>query len=492
MNERYKETAVLLLIVAAAFALRLWHLESFGWWADGKLHLIGMRLFNSSPLHFSDSDSYTIMARDILEGRGLNIPFNPPTVTFMLTAIYRHFGFDYLAAKTVYAALGALALFPLHYIAREAFGKSEALLSTLLCAASFTLIFITGGLNIENVYLFAVAVAVGLFTALYRSEEGSATLALFFGLAAGAAALTRSEFVVITAGLFLVGLLRPEWGLARKAKVALVAAVGLALALAPWAVRNYRYMTELNHANPGLDLPVFVPVALNGPFNFVEGHSPFANGTYAPALAGDLKDGYLAELKPENPRHLAMLRNGYYYGWDYMKNHPDHELRNLPVKIRVYAEGFANGFGLKNFPAGLEGGSESMADSFVPDSRGMLWIGLLLFAAGAITVFSRVERDPFVLTPFLPLAAILMVSVVFYGLSRLVYPALPFFYMFVSAGFLSLIRVLNVPLPNRYTIAALGAVFLLGFGYWQSRERTVLYKENRGGYGKFHLSPISK
>ncbi|MBI5178674.1 MAG: glycosyltransferase family 39 protein [Nitrospinae bacterium] len=493
-GERAKEVWVVLLIVAAAFLLRYWHLSSLGWVDEKSASYLGMILTDSSILHFSDADSYTSMAKDVLEGRGLNLPFNPPMVTFLLIALYKVFGYDYFAAKIVYALLGSLALIPVYWVARELFGKAVAFATILLCAGSFTLIMLVGALNIENVYLFTLSVAVAAFVALYR-ERGLAgkyplAFAFVFGLCSAAALLTRSEFALILAVFFVMGVLKRGWGRAHKAKVAVFAVIGLALALAPYTYRNYVYMADFNNQVPSAHLPVFVPVAMNGPFNFVEGHSPYANGTYAPAVAGELKDGYMANLNAADPVHLAFLRDGFRIGWEYAKHTPKKELENLPVKARVFLRGFANGFLLNNFMAGMEGGSESMADSFVPDSKWLLWLLFALFGVGAVLLCKEGISQK--LLPLAPVGAVLFTCVVFYGLSRLVYPVLPFFFMVASVALVWLWRKLNCAVAKPYLVAAIVAAVFIVAGFAQSRQRTILAKEPMGGYGKFHLTVLEK
>lgn len=490
-GEGRKEAAAVLFVVASAFLLRYWHLGSVGWATEEFGHSLGMRLTNSSILHFSDSDSYTSMAKDYLEGRGPNPPFNPPMVTFLLIAIYKVFGYDFFSAKTVYALLGSLALAPVYFTARTLFGRQVAFATILLCAASFTLIFITGALNIENAYLLTLSLAVSLFTALYTdgdfAKKHPVALPLVFGLCSGGAMLTRSEFALALALFFLMGIFKRRWSAAYKMRVAVLALIGLLLAVSPWTYRNWEYMKNFNAQHPQARLPVFVPVAMNGPFNFVEGHSPWANGTYAPAVAGELKEGYFTTLNAANPEHLMLLRDGFKLGWEYMKSHPDRELANLPVKLKVFANGFANGFLLDNFPAGLRGGSESMADSFVPDSGVMLVLGLTLFLAGAFIILR--EADAKTAIPFIPLAAVLFATVMFYGLSRLAYPALPYFFMVMAVAIARLWRRLNVPLARPYLAVTVLTATLLVAGFVQSRHFTVFHKEPRGGYGGFHLTP---
>ncbi len=495
MTERVREGAFVALVVLCGFLLRYWHLASFGWIADGGIFLAGMRITNFSLLHFSDVDVYGQLARDFLEGRGLNLPFTPPMTTFLLIAIYKLFGYDFFAAKIVYAALGALSLPAVYFTGRELAGKTAAQIGIVLCAASFTLIFIAGGLNTENVYLFTMAWAMALFVALYREKYFAAAwpapAAFLFGIAAGAALLTRSEFALVLLGFLALGVTRPGWPSARKMRIAAAAACGIALLVLPWTARNYFYLSEFNKKLAEIKMPVIVPLAMNGPFNFYEGHSPLANGTYAPAVVRiQLENGYFANLDYNNPDHLRMVRDGFVIGWRYLLEHPQHELAMLQVKLTVFINGFANGMLPGNFPAGLTGTVENAADSFVPDSKLALWAGMLLACAGGFTLWRRREAGAERWIIILPLASVLAATLMFYGLSRMVFPVLPYYYLLAAAGIQHIRRATGLR-PAQSDTALFGAVLLLlAAGWLQTREINVVSKIPMGNFGKFRIEQI--
>ncbi len=495
MTERKREAAFVALVTLCAFLLRYWHLTSFGWVADGKMLLAGMRTTTYSLLHFSDADVYGRLARDFLEGRGLSMPFTPPGTTLLLAAVYKILGYDFFTAKTVYAAMGALAIPAIYFTGRELLGKPAARDGIMLCAISFTLIFITGGLNTENVYLFATAWAAALFTAIYREKYFAAAWpgasAFAFGIVAGASLLSRSEFALMLLGFLILGIARPGWPAAKKMRIAAATAAGIALLVLPWTARNYFYLTEFNKKLAEVKLPVIVPVAMNGPFNFLEGHNPSANGTYSPAVTQtQLEYGYFVNLDYNNPDHLRMVRDGYVIGWRYLLEHPAHELAMLPVKLAVFANGFANGVMLGNFPCGLTGTVESAADSFVPDSKIALWAGMPLALIGVLALWRRREAGYERWIIVLPLVATFATMMIFYGLSRMVFPALPYYYLLMAAGIEYLWRATGLR-PARTEAAFFGAVLLLmAAGWLQSREITVVSKTPAGNYGKYHVDPL--
>ncbi|MFQ5432048.1 MAG: ArnT family glycosyltransferase [Nitrospinota bacterium] len=493
-GERRREIALVAFIVLAAFLFRYWHITSTGWVTDEKTFYLGMLHKNHSPLHFSDADTYDKLAQGFIKNGSLDLPFNPPLTSFLLIAIYKMFGKNFFAAKLFYAMLGSVSLVFVYVTARLLFGRIAAAAASILCAASFTLIFIIGGLNIENVYLFTLSLSVCLFALLY-TQTGMAgrrpyLFSFLFGLSAGCAALSRSEFLLILAAMFLFGFFKNGWSAKDKAVITVTVSLGIAVIITPWSARNYVYMKDFNERHPTANLPLFVPLSLNGPFNFVEGHNPTANGTYAPAFAGKLEDGYRVAMNPNDERHLAYLRDGYAIGWDYIKNNPVREIELLPAKLNVFLNGFANGFMLANFPAGLYGGSESMADSFVPDSKAALYAGIILFAAGFAVLIVR-GGSPIRFLPSIVIGAALLVTVAYYGLSRLAYPVLPYYYMVISVGavFIAERFFIMKRLPKWFASSVVALLIIAGF--WQSRSFFVMHKKDIGPYGKFKLTPGS-
>ena len=486
-----REIALVVFIVLAGFLFRYWHITSTGWVTDEESFYLGMLYKNHSAFHFSDADTYDKLAQGFLKNRSLDLPFNPPFTSFFLIAVYTVFGKSFFAAKIIYAMLGSVSLAFIYVTARILFSAPVAAATATLCAASFTLIFITGSLNIENVYLFTLSLSVCLFVLLYM-EKGMALrrprlFAFLFGLSAGCAALSRSEFLLILAAMFFFGLFKNGWSAKHKALTAMMALIGVLVVITPWSARNYVYMKDFNARRSAANLPEFVPLSLNGPFNFVEGHNPMATGTYAPGFVGELVQGYRVNMNPNDERHLAFLRDGYSIGWNYIINNPKKELALLPVKMKVFLNGFANGFMLGNFPAGLAGGSESMADSFVPDKKAALYAGIVLFLVGIVLLIVR-GGSPVRFLPAVIVSAVLFVTISYYGLSRLAYPILPYYYMIVSVSLHFIAERFGMleRLPKRFALSVVALLVVVGF--LQSRSFTVLHKKESGVYGKFKLT----
>lgn len=194
--------------------------------------------------------------------------YMPPLTSYLWSALFAVFGQQggaHVAYVTLNALAGALAAPLLFLFGRRAgFGKGESLLAAAILAVYPTFVFVSAGYHATNfTVVCALALAVLLADAL-RSQR----MALFFaaGVAAGLAALTRSEFVPIGAALGLVIL----WRL-RPFRNALLSAalfgIGAAVVVAPWTVRNYVVFERI------------IPVANSQGYNLWKAFGPYSRGS---------------------------------------------------------------------------------------------------------------------------------------------------------------------------------------------------------------------
>lgn len=491
------ETLFVILVALFSFVMRYLHISSTGWVVDDVTRHLGMRHEAGSVFHLSDADFFVFLARNFLEGKGTNIPFVPPFTAWTLVFFIRIFGFDYFSIKIMYAMLGALSVPAVYLTARILYGRGVAVVTSILCSTSFALIFISGGLNIENVYFFTLSIAVALYVILMKEPAfvriNQLVISFLFGVASASACLTRSEYILVLFIFFLFGLLRRGWSPAKKGVVALTAIAGFLLIVAPWVGRNYSFMTELNASYKNASLPVFVPTALNGPLNFLEGHHANADGTYSPVVeyngySLELKDGYIASLDPTDERHLAMIRDGYRLGLKYIAENPAKELKLIPFKTAVFLNGLSNGFFLNNFPAGLTGRVPNMADSFIPDAKWSLYVTLPLFLFGGWLLFRQKGEGETIFLRWLPIfiiGIVFFVAISFYALCRMSYPILPYYFMVVSLGVAGLGEKLRntITFSWKYAFVLLFAVSSIGL--YGASGRIVVEKSGKlplGGY----------
>ncbi len=457
-----------------------------------------------SPFHFSDADYYYRIAQGFLNGQGMNIPFPPPATAFFLIGAVTLVGENPYYLKLLYILLGTLSLLWVYLSLRMLYGVAVALLSLLLCSLSFSLTDITTALNTENIYLFTSSLSVYLFLLLYKMEGWGERfpfgVSLLFGFSVAMALLSRSEFALIASALLLFGIFRKGMGVKRKARIVFTSLCASLLLLSPWMVRNYYYMQWFNTAYPKAELPLFVPVALNGPFNFYEGHNPKANGTYAPEFVGKLEQGYKAWINPENEEHLRIVRDGYKMGWDYIRTHKERELSLLFVKLNVLLNGFSNGYGPDNFPAGLSGTVPSFADSFVPSGRGGLWLNLSLAFLGIFALMRRREWGGIRFLPLLTVGSVFVTGLLFYALSRMLYPLLPWAFALMALGMTEVWMLFRRWLNEQFGIkfsfsqkgtvagSIAGVVLLFSFILYQGGEKRIFLEGVSGEYGSHSLT----
>ncbi len=158
----------------------------------------------------------------------------------------------------------------LFVIAKPVFGRRAALSGALLFALSPSVIVHTARPMSETLYLFLIALAALAALRLYRSVR--LLTALGFGLAWGAAGLTRPEAALVLAPLVLPTVTTGRFQIGKRLSVCSVAFLAGLVVAAPWVVRNYQVYGA------------FVPSVPMGGLQFFAGTYPHA--PRFPAQAG--------------------------------------------------------------------------------------------------------------------------------------------------------------------------------------------------------------
>ena len=218
-----------------------------------------------------DEADYLGGARNIAEGNGYSLDGKHPTAKrqplypIYLAAFFRTFGSSVDSAMLANAC--ALALLPMlaFFTASALFGERAAVVAAYLCVLDPTLYFFGLGEAYAEV-LFAVLLCAAMALWLHvRSEKfrqpflASAAAGLFFG----AAALTRSGYLVFPALVCLLEICFRQW---RNLRYSLVLCAAALLCVAPWAVRNeVRFGSPIvSCLNDGVTLWGAELAALNG------------------------------------------------------------------------------------------------------------------------------------------------------------------------------------------------------------------------------------
>ena len=222
--------STLVLLVALGLAVRLVYalvvMHGVGVGGDGlEFHLLANQL--------ADGDGY--IQPLIVAPEHVATADKPPLYPLLL-ALPSLAGWDSVVAHRVLSCLmGAVLVAGAGLLGRRVGGERVGLVAAAIAALYPLLVVLDGSLRSESLY--APLLAFALLAAYRVRDRPSAGRAVVLGVLLGAAALTRSEALLLAAliiGLLVLRLPRP-----RRLRVAVVAAAAAALVVAPWVVRNW-------------------------------------------------------------------------------------------------------------------------------------------------------------------------------------------------------------------------------------------------------------
>lgn len=219
-----------------------------------------------------------------------------------------------VSVRIAQSILGAAGVWLIAMIGRRTAGPGAGAMAAILAAVYPPLVWISAYVLSESLYLVLALASVLTFDLAFGGGVGDAGeprsirrvgLALASGLLTGAAALTRPAML-----LFLV--LAMVWlSLKRHIAGALVLALGAALVIAPWTLRNLH-----EHGR-------FVLIAAEGGVTFWTGNHPLSSGEGDLATNPGLKRANL-ELRSQFPGLTAEEMEPVYYrdAFAYIKQDP--------------------------------------------------------------------------------------------------------------------------------------------------------------------------
>jgi hypothetical protein len=207
------------------------------------------------PRPITDRFFYHEVANLLVAGQGFIEPFQllftgaqepsagHPPLWPLLLAVASFFGADTWTAHMLVGALvGTAAVYVTGLLGRRIGGAAVGLLAATLAALYPTLIAADGSLMSESLY--GLLVALALLVAYRFLGRPTPAVALSLGALLGLAALARAEALLLIAllGVPLSLRLRPwRWA---GARILAVIAVGAALVVAPWTLRNWSAFGE--------------------------------------------------------------------------------------------------------------------------------------------------------------------------------------------------------------------------------------------------------
>jgi len=229
---------------------------------------LGHVLLLEDRMYFDDARTYCIVAKNLLDGRGLILdddhrvtraPFYP----VVLASLFKVFGEGVLAPRLLHCVLGAATCVLVALLAESYFGGATSYVAGAICAVYPFFVFYTGLLLTETLFIFVLVSHVLAVRAQF-SRPGVWN-AIAVGATLGAGVLTRPSLLTF---LPLPCAWLVAFGSERRRQV-----VGVAVAIAsfgvvmcPWVVRNYRVVGKL------------VPTTLLVGKSLYEANSPYATG----------------------------------------------------------------------------------------------------------------------------------------------------------------------------------------------------------------------
>lgn len=354
--------------------------------------------------------------------------FRPPAYPYLLAAVYELTGSSYTAARLVGALLGTLAVLLVYVIGRRLMTPAAALAAAAVAALFPSLVFWNAALLTEPLFLALELGAV--LAALVARDRASLRWAAAAGALAGAAALSRSNGILLVPVLAVgVWCLRPRLSVRALAAPAVLVA-SAALALAPWAVRN------------AVELDAFVPISTQGGLGLA--------GTYNDQARtdADYRGGWRAPLSVPEHQDLRAQRS-------LSEAELEGELRSRALAYAAEHPGYAleaaglnalRAFALYPVPERIvrnERNERAIGESAATAVTWTTWLLLVLALAGAVLLVRRRPRVPAQAFVWAVPVLMVLVAVVLSGQLRHRAPAEPFLALLAGAA-------LAAPVERRY------------------------------------------
>jgi len=302
----------------------------------------------------ADTDDYTDIAVNILQGKGYGYEGGPtafvvPLYPFFLTGIFGLFGENLLAVQLVQMLLSALTVVLVYLIARRLFDPSAGVIAALIAAVHPWLIFWSGYVLTETLFVFLLTAAILAY--VYLVKKPSLWKALGSGILLGLSALCRPVGLQVALALIFVWLLLAPKS-SRRWPVLGILLVSMSLILSPWIIRNYLVFHK------------FVPVSSASGAVLYLGNNPKAT-----ILANDMPDPlfppgmdeiessyYLQKLALkyiiENPGRffvLALKRLYYYWSPEFPTYSIKHKVFNCLLYLPLYLAALWGLFSLRQW-----------------------------------------------------------------------------------------------------------------------------------------------
>ena len=417
----------LFVALALTFVMRLWF-------------VLGMRgqPFSTIGPQMVDSYYYHRWALEIIGGNfwGSDVFFLRPLYPYLLALLYSICGQHVLPVQLLQILLATASCFFLYDTTRRMFGLRPALFAAFGFALTGILIVYTGTLLYVEITIFLSL----LFLWLILIARNRLWLWILAGLSFGLLAICRPEMLIVLP-FILIWLRRSS--LASRHGPALMTVVALAgIAIVP--VRNYIVARDpvLFTAHSGI--------------NFYYGNNPAADGTWQPTRELEKGAGFSHERLKQVSRSIEgrevkpSQASAYWTGkgLKFITSQPLKYLRLEAHKLLYF---------LSNYEVPNDYYPETARASSLPLKLAFVNFGLALAFGLAGMVWAWPRRRQAV-PAYLLVAVYLLSSLVFYVLSRLRAPVIPFLLMFAGYGLSELVDALRYRKTTRAAVGLAAAV----------------------------------
>jgi 4-amino-4-deoxy-L-arabinose transferase-like glycosyltransferase len=379
-----------------------------------------------------DEADYHAIATHLADGRGFvsteetATARRPPAYPVFLSLLYRVSGADPAAGRVAQVMLGVLVVWLTVRVARGWFGERASVWAGWLAALNPFLIFVSGYLLTENLYLVFLLGAMALAATPSGFCQATLVRAAVVGTLLALAALARPSGLPMLEWMLAAALL---WGAApwrrRLARVALAAAC-FAVVMLPWLARNARVVGA----------PV---LTTHGGMTFYQGNNekvattPQWRGGVAPleALPGYERLAAMSELERD--------RAAWQLGREYLQSHPG-EVPSLVFWKLVRCWRLKSDMGLSGIRSGWWFNNRSLPGKIAAQlDVGMIYavVAVPLFLAGLWLTRRRWRELQFAYGVVLVHTAI---AVLFFGSLRTRIPVEPMICVFAGAALVTLVR----------------------------------------------------
>ena len=209
------------------------------------------------------------IARSLASGQGFGSPFAdtgssallPPVYAYVLAAVFKVFGIytkvSIIAAACLNCLLSALICLPVFAIADRCFGARAGLWAAWGWALSPYGIYFSADW-LWSTCLFTLLLALVFLYALNLGSSTRNSTWMGFGLLGGLAALTEPVILAVLPPLVGLSCYQLHRRGQRWLLPGLVSVLGLAAALSPWVIRNYRIFHHFIPVRAGFGLELYL------------------------------------------------------------------------------------------------------------------------------------------------------------------------------------------------------------------------------------------